>query len=268
MQDHVSRVVGFEGFDVNAVSEEGGRRALKVEVAARARLLPRAVGRRAISRSGPVVRAYDLPIAGGGRSECGEIAASAARVVGGRSPTYRSWPRHVRLTRRFGDVCPGVSAKYRRTPRSRARSRRPATRSPTRSGLAAATPHRGAGAASQGYGCPPCSWARTSPGQARHGARGRRRRRCRAAGRYRSRPSARSFPGSPASRRCRPQDMVCVADRPVVHRVRPDRPVDHLGRAHSDVEDVGRFVGDSCDVARSSAGPTASCRPAATCSSP
>jgi hypothetical protein len=142
MQDHVSRVVGFEGFDVNAVSEEGGRRALKVEVAARARLLPRAVGRRAISRSGPVVRAYDLPIAGGGRSECGEIAASAARVVGGRSPTYRSWPGHVRLTRRFGDVCSGASAKARRTPRSRARSRRPATRSPTRSGLAAATTSR------------------------------------------------------------------------------------------------------------------------------
>jgi transposase len=64
MQDHVSRLVGLEGFEVKGVIEEGGRLDLEVELAAGAGCCPDC-GRASLEvKDRPRVRVRDLPIAG------------------------------------------------------------------------------------------------------------------------------------------------------------------------------------------------------------
>jgi transposase len=64
MRDHVSRLVGLEGFEVKRVVEVGGRLDLEVELAARAGCCPRC-GRVSLEvKDRPRVRVRDLPIAG------------------------------------------------------------------------------------------------------------------------------------------------------------------------------------------------------------
>jgi zinc-finger of transposase IS204/IS1001/IS1096/IS1165 len=63
MRNHVSRLVGFEGFEVKLVIEVGGRLDLEVELAARAGCCPRC-GRLSLEIKGrPGVRMRDLPLA-------------------------------------------------------------------------------------------------------------------------------------------------------------------------------------------------------------
>jgi hypothetical protein len=64
MQDHVSRLVGLEGFEVTGVIEEGDRLDLEVELVARSGCCARC-GRPSLEvKERPVVRVRDLPIAG------------------------------------------------------------------------------------------------------------------------------------------------------------------------------------------------------------
>jgi transposase len=64
MHDHVSRLVGLEGFNVTRVVEVGGRLDLEVELVARAGCCPRC-GRASLEvKDRPRVRVRDLPIAG------------------------------------------------------------------------------------------------------------------------------------------------------------------------------------------------------------
>jgi transposase len=64
MRDHVSRLVGLEGFEVKWVIEVGDRLDLEVELVARAGCCPRC-GRGSVDvKERPVVRVRDLPIAG------------------------------------------------------------------------------------------------------------------------------------------------------------------------------------------------------------
>ena len=64
MQDHVSRLVGLEGFEVKRVIEEGDRLDLEVELAAQAGCCPRC-GRASLDvKERPRVRVRDLPLAG------------------------------------------------------------------------------------------------------------------------------------------------------------------------------------------------------------
>jgi transposase len=64
MQDHVSRLVGLEGFEVTRVVDVGDRLDLEVEPVARAGCCPHC-GRGSIDvKDRPVVRVRDLPIAG------------------------------------------------------------------------------------------------------------------------------------------------------------------------------------------------------------
>ena len=59
MQDHVSRLVGLEGFEVKGVIEEGGQLDLEVELAARAGCCP-GCGRSSVEvKERPVVRVRD-----------------------------------------------------------------------------------------------------------------------------------------------------------------------------------------------------------------
>jgi transposase len=64
MQDHVSRLVGLEGFEVKRVIEEGDRLDLEVELVARGGCCP-GCGRASLDvKDRPVVRVRDLPLAG------------------------------------------------------------------------------------------------------------------------------------------------------------------------------------------------------------
>jgi transposase len=64
MQDHVSRLVGLDDFEVKDVIEAGDQLDLEVELVARAALCPHC-GRAALEvKERPVVRVRDLPIAG------------------------------------------------------------------------------------------------------------------------------------------------------------------------------------------------------------
>jgi transposase len=64
MQDHVSRLVGLEGFEVKRVIEVGDRLDLEVELVARAGCCPRC-GRASVDiKDRPWVRVRDLPLAG------------------------------------------------------------------------------------------------------------------------------------------------------------------------------------------------------------
>jgi transposase len=64
MQDHVSRLVGLEGFEVKRVVEVGGQLDLEVELAAGAGCCPRC-GRASLDvKDRPRVRVRDLPLAG------------------------------------------------------------------------------------------------------------------------------------------------------------------------------------------------------------
>jgi hypothetical protein len=65
MQDHVSRLVGLEGFEVRRVVEEGDRLDLEVELVARAGCCPDC-GRSSLEvKERPLVRVRDVPIADG-----------------------------------------------------------------------------------------------------------------------------------------------------------------------------------------------------------
>jgi transposase len=64
MQDHVSRIVGLDGFEVRSVVEAGDQLDLEVELVARAASCP-CCGRASLDvKERPVVRVRDLPIAG------------------------------------------------------------------------------------------------------------------------------------------------------------------------------------------------------------
>jgi transposase len=64
MQDHVSRLVGLEGFEVKSVIEVGDRLDLEVELVARAGCCPYC-GRGSVDvKERPAVRVRDLPVAG------------------------------------------------------------------------------------------------------------------------------------------------------------------------------------------------------------
>jgi transposase len=64
MRDHVSRLVGLEGFEVKRVIEGGDRLDLEVELVARAGCCPDC-GRSSLEvEERPRVRVRDLPIAG------------------------------------------------------------------------------------------------------------------------------------------------------------------------------------------------------------
>jgi hypothetical protein len=64
MRDHVSRLVGLEGFEVTRVVELGDRLVLEVELVARAGCCPRC-GRATLDvKDRPRVRVRDLPLAG------------------------------------------------------------------------------------------------------------------------------------------------------------------------------------------------------------
>jgi transposase len=105
MRDHVSRLVGLEGFEVKRVLERGDRLDLEVELVARAGWLPDC-GRSSVEvKDRPVVRVRDLPIAG--------------RV------TYLVWRKrryHCRgCGRTFSEQHPELSARQRVTRRFRLR---------------------------------------------------------------------------------------------------------------------------------------------------
>jgi transposase len=102
MQDHVSRLVGLERFEVKRVLEERDRLELEVELVARAGCYPRWGGRRSRSRTAPRARVRDLPIAGRithllwrkrryHRAGCGQ----------GFTESHPELPPRQRVTRRF-----------------------------------------------------------------------------------------------------------------------------------------------------------------------
>jgi transposase len=102
MQDHVSRLVGLEGFEVKRVIEVGDRLDLEVELVARAGCCPRC-GRSSVDvKDRPVVRVRDLPIAGRvthlvwrkRRYSCGECGRTFTE-------SHPELPARQRVTRRF-----------------------------------------------------------------------------------------------------------------------------------------------------------------------
>jgi hypothetical protein len=85
MQDHVSRLVGLEGFEVKRVVEEGERLDLEVERVARAGCCPDC-GRSSVDvKDRPRVRVRDLRWPVASPISCGASGASAAASAGGRS---------------------------------------------------------------------------------------------------------------------------------------------------------------------------------------
>jgi transposase len=104
MQDHVSRLVGLEGFEVKGVIEEGGRLDLEVELAAGAGCCPDC-GRSSLEvKERPRVRVRDLPIAG--RVTHLVWRKRRFRCEGcGRTFTesHPELPARQRVTRRFRD---------------------------------------------------------------------------------------------------------------------------------------------------------------------
>ena len=64
MQDHVSRLVGLDGFRVNGVIERGDQLDLEVELVSRAQSCPHCEGRELEAHERPVVAVRDLPLCG------------------------------------------------------------------------------------------------------------------------------------------------------------------------------------------------------------
>jgi transposase len=102
MQDHVSRLVGLEGFEVKRVVEEGDRLDLEVELVARAGCCAHC-GRGSLEvKERPVVRVRDLPIAGRvthlvwrkRRYRCQDCGRTFTE-------THPELPARQRVTRRF-----------------------------------------------------------------------------------------------------------------------------------------------------------------------
>jgi transposase len=102
MQDHVSRLVGLEGFEVKRVVEEGDRLDLEVELVARAGCCPDC-GRGSVDvKDRPRVRVRDLPLAGRvthlvwrkRRYQCGGCGRTF-------SESHPELPARQRVTRRF-----------------------------------------------------------------------------------------------------------------------------------------------------------------------
>jgi transposase len=102
MRDHVSRLVGLEGFEVKRVIEVGDRLDLEVELVARAGCCPHC-GRGSVDvKDRPVVRVRDLPIAGRvthlvwrkRRYRCGGCGRTF-------TDSHDELPARQRVTRRF-----------------------------------------------------------------------------------------------------------------------------------------------------------------------
>ena len=102
MQDHVSRLVGLEGFEVLGVIEEGGRLDLEVELAARAGCCPRC-GRASLEvKERPRVRVRDLPIAGRVTHLVWRKRRYRCRECGRAfTESHPELPARQRVTRRF-----------------------------------------------------------------------------------------------------------------------------------------------------------------------
>jgi transposase len=87
MQDHVSRLVGLAGFEVNRIVEEGDRLDLEVELVARAGCCPRCGRAGSLEvKQRPVVRVRDLPIALRVTHLVWRKRRYRCRGCGGRSP--------------------------------------------------------------------------------------------------------------------------------------------------------------------------------------
>jgi transposase len=102
MQDHGSRLVGLDGFEVTRVIERGGQLDLEVELTARANCCPRCGQVSVTVQDRPVVRVRDLPLAGRPtwllwrkrRYRCHECARTFTE-------THPELPPRQRVTRRF-----------------------------------------------------------------------------------------------------------------------------------------------------------------------
>jgi transposase len=102
MQDHVSRLVGLDGFRVKCVIEDGHQLDLEVELVARAQSCPHCRGTELEVHERPLVRVRDLPF--GGRSATLRWRKRRYRCKGCRRTHTESCeqaPPRQRLTRRF-----------------------------------------------------------------------------------------------------------------------------------------------------------------------
>jgi transposase len=102
MQDHVSRLVGLEGFEVKRVVERGDRLDLEVELVARAGCCPHC-GRAGVDvKDRPRVRVRDLPIAGRVTHLVWRKRRYACRGCGRTfTESHPELPARQRVTRRF-----------------------------------------------------------------------------------------------------------------------------------------------------------------------
>jgi transposase len=105
MQDHVSRLVGLDGFRVNGVIERRDQLDLEVELIARAKSCPHCSGRKLEVHERPVVTVRDLPL-------CGRRA-----TLRWRKRRYRC----KRCRRTHTESCEQGGARQRLTSRFRAR---------------------------------------------------------------------------------------------------------------------------------------------------
>ena len=102
MQDHVSRLLGLDGFKLRRVSEDGEKLDLEVELLARARSCPHCAGTELEVHERPVVAVRDLPF--GGRPATLRWRKRRYRCRGCRRTHTESCeqaPPRQRLTRRF-----------------------------------------------------------------------------------------------------------------------------------------------------------------------
>jgi transposase len=102
MRDHVSRLVGLEGFEVKWVIEVGDRLDLEVELVARAGCCPRC-GRGSVDvKERPVVRVRDLPIAGRATHLVWRKRRYGCRGCGRSfTETHPELPARQRVTQRY-----------------------------------------------------------------------------------------------------------------------------------------------------------------------
>jgi transposase len=102
MQDHVSRLVGLEGFEVKRVIEVGDRLDLEVELVARAGCCPGCGSGSVDVKERPVVRVRDLPIAGRVTRLVWRKRRYRCRGCGRTfTETHPELPARQRVTRRF-----------------------------------------------------------------------------------------------------------------------------------------------------------------------
>ena len=74
MQDHVSRLVGLDGFRVKCVIQDGDQLDLEVELVTRAQSCPHCAGTELEVHERPVVAVRDLPFGGIGLDSAAESA--------------------------------------------------------------------------------------------------------------------------------------------------------------------------------------------------